>query len=81
MNDWADVRDAGGVFFCSHSAGKDSQAMYLYLTVDLGIPAAQIVVVHADLGEVEWHGQYRSYRTKVDWPDARDGRHGTASIR
>ena len=44
----------GAVFYCSHSGGKDSQAMYAYLTAR--IPHSQIVVVHADLGEVEWAG-------------------------
>lgn len=44
----------GALFFCSHSGGKDSQAMYAYLQ-EL-VPAEQIVVVHADLGEIEWHG-------------------------
>jgi 3'-phosphoadenosine 5'-phosphosulfate sulfotransferase (PAPS reductase)/FAD synthetase len=46
--------DAGYIFYCSHSGGKDSQAMYAYL-MDR-VPSDQIVVVHADLGEVEWTG-------------------------
>lgn len=44
--------ESGAIFYCSHSGGKDSQAMYAYL-MDR-VPAEQIVVVHADLGEVEW---------------------------
>ncbi|MFT9494339.1 MULTISPECIES: phosphoadenosine phosphosulfate reductase family protein [Bacillota] len=44
----------GAIFYISHSGGKDSQAMYILLK-DL-IPEEQIVVVHADLGEVEWLG-------------------------
>lgn len=44
----------GAIFYCSHSGGKDSQAMYAYLK-DI-IPEDQLVVVHADLGEVEWMG-------------------------
>lgn len=44
----------GAIFFCSHSGGKDSQVMYAYLRTI--IPDHQIVVVHADLGEVEWQG-------------------------
>jgi len=48
--------DRGAIFYVSHSAGKDSQAMYLHLTRHTMIPADQIVVVHADLGEVEWKG-------------------------
>lgn len=46
--------EAGAVFYLSHSGGKDSQAMYWY--VSQRVPADQIVVVHADLGRVEWTG-------------------------
>ncbi|MFF2909980.1 phosphoadenosine phosphosulfate reductase family protein [Paenibacillus sp. NPDC057934] len=49
-----DLIEAGAIFFCSHSGGKDSQAMYAYLRTV--VPDHQIVVVHADLGEVEWQG-------------------------
>lgn len=45
---------AGAIFFISHSGGKDSQAMYSY--VKAIVPDHLIVVVHADLGEVEWDG-------------------------
>ena len=51
----AEMRDAGALFAVSHSAGKDSQAM-LILMREAGIPDDQIVLVHADLGEVEWDG-------------------------
>jgi DNA sulfur modification protein DndC len=44
----------GAVFYISDSGGKDSQAMRILLTAML--PADQVVLVHADLGEVEWHG-------------------------
>lgn len=50
----ADLVDQGALFFCSHSGGKDSQAMYLYLRDK--IPADQLVLVHADLSDVEWEG-------------------------
>lgn len=46
----------GALFFISHSGGKDSQAMYAHLKYDIGIPAEQIVVVHAHLGAIEWDG-------------------------
>ena len=46
--------DQGAIFYCSHSGGKDSQAMYSYLRTI--IPHDQIVVIHADLGNVEWTG-------------------------
>lgn len=52
--DLGQLIDDGAIFYISHSGGKDSQAMYAKL-IDL-IPADQIVVVHADLGEVEWEG-------------------------
>ena len=45
----------GAIFFVSHSAGKDSQAMFNYLYDK--IPHEQLHVIHADLGEdVEWDG-------------------------
>lgn len=47
--------DEGALFAVNHSAGKDSQAMLIALR-EAGIPETQIVVVHADLGEVEWEG-------------------------
>jgi 3'-phosphoadenosine 5'-phosphosulfate sulfotransferase (PAPS reductase)/FAD synthetase len=49
----------GAVFYVSHSGGKDSQAMYAVISNllrDLRLPADQLVVVHADLGEVEHTG-------------------------
>lgn len=60
--------DKGALVFISHSGGKDSQAMYLHLTQDLGIPDHRIVVVHADLGEVEWHGVQDHIRATVRHP-------------
>ncbi|PHR62271.1 MAG: phosphoadenosine phosphosulfate reductase [Robiginitomaculum sp.] len=45
----------GALFAVSHSAGKDSQAMLLALRA-YKIPDAQIILIHADLGEVEWEG-------------------------
>ena len=44
----------GAIFYVSHSGGKDSQAMYALL--QLHVPHNQMVVVHADLGDVEWQG-------------------------
>ena len=46
--------ERGAVFYVSHSGGKDSQAMYAELVTS--IPTDQVVVVHADLGEIEWTG-------------------------
>lgn len=45
--------DDGALFVVNHSAGKDSQAMMAYLRM-IGIPAEQMLVIHADLGAVEW---------------------------
>lgn len=44
----------GALFVVNHSGGKDSQAMYLELREV--VPASQLVIAHADLGEVEWGG-------------------------
>lgn len=49
-----DLIARGAMFVVNHSGGKDSQAMYLKLR-DL-VPREQLVIVHADLGEVEWGG-------------------------
>lgn len=46
--------EAGTLFILNHSGGKDSQAMQILL--ERLVPAHQIVVVHADLGRVEWAG-------------------------
>lgn len=57
MNDLDQIialRDRGALFVLSHSAGKDSQAMTI--AVRALVPDAQLLVVHADLGEVEWDG-------------------------
>lgn len=44
----------GALFVVNHSAGKDSQAMLIELRKI--VPAQQLLLVHADLGEVEWDG-------------------------
>lgn len=44
----------GAMFVCNHSAGKDSQAMMIKLRAI--VPADQLVVIHAELPEVEWDG-------------------------
>lgn len=49
-----DLIARGATFVVNHSGGKDSQAMYL--VIRKFVPASQIVIVHADLGEVEWGG-------------------------
>lgn len=56
----------GAIFYVSHSGGKDSQAMYAKLSRQ--VPREQIVVVHADLGEVEWHGVQDHIRATISHP-------------
>jgi DNA sulfur modification protein DndC len=46
--------DRGAIFYCNHSGGKDSQAMFHFLRQH--VPDAQIRVIHAHLPEVEWLG-------------------------
>lgn len=46
--------DRGALFVINDSAGKDSQAMKIKLRSI--VPADQLVVVHAELPEVEWDG-------------------------
>jgi 3'-phosphoadenosine 5'-phosphosulfate sulfotransferase (PAPS reductase)/FAD synthetase len=63
----------------NHSGGKDSQAMYLHLTRDLGIPHDQIRVVHADLPGADWPGtldhveRYTDHDVKVVRAQFKDG--------
>ncbi len=45
---------AGALFVINHSGGKDSQAMMIKL-LEI-VPSAQILVVHATLGAMEWPG-------------------------
>ena len=54
----------GALFVVNHSGGKDSQAMYLYLRQF--VPIEQLVIVHADLGDVEWPGAVDHIRTTTN---------------
>lgn len=57
MGDLAQVMDLvarGALFVVNHSGGKDSQAMLA--KVRAIVPADQLLVVHAVLGDVEWEG-------------------------
>ena len=47
-----DLIRAGALFVANHSGGKDSQAMLIKLLER--VPARQLLVVHASLGEAEW---------------------------
>ena len=59
----ADLAASGAVFYVSHSGGKDSQAMYA--VISRVVPTGQIVVVHADLGDVEWPGVQDHIRANI----------------
>jgi len=56
--------DQGAIFYVGHSGGKDSQAMFAILSII--IPAGQLFVVHADLGEVEHDGVKDFIRSNID---------------
>ena len=56
----------GALFYVSHSGGKDSQAMYTELFSI--VPRAQLIVVHADLGEVEWEGVQDHIKATIRHP-------------
>jgi DNA sulfur modification protein DndC len=44
----------GALFVLNHSGGKDSQVQQIVM--EGLVPHSQLLVVHADLGEVEWDG-------------------------
>lgn len=44
----------GALVVSNHSGGKDSQVMLIKLLEF--VPRSQLLVVHASLGEIEWHG-------------------------
>ena len=60
------VREWKALVIVNHSGGKDSQAMYLHLTRDLGVPHDQIKVVHADLPGADWPGTLEHVQANVD---------------
>jgi 3'-phosphoadenosine 5'-phosphosulfate sulfotransferase (PAPS reductase)/FAD synthetase len=62
----ADLIAKGAHFYVGHSGGKDSQAMYAALAAR--IPADQLHVVHADLGDIEWAGVKDHIRANIDHP-------------
>ncbi len=55
--------DRGALFVVNHSGGKDSQAMLAY--VRSLVPDEQIVVVHAELPEVDWDGVLDHIRATI----------------
>ena len=59
-----DLAARGAHFYCGHSGGKDSQAMYAALRNF--VDADHLHVVHADLGIVEWDGVKDHIRSNID---------------
>jgi DNA sulfur modification protein DndC len=59
----SELVDRGALFVINHSGGKDSQAMTAVLRKQ--IPADQLVVVHAHLGEAEWPGVIEHIRSTI----------------
>ena len=59
--------EKGALFFVGHSGGKDSQAMFAAMTKI--VPADQLHVVHADLGEVEHLDVKDFIRKNIDGKD------------
>lgn len=55
----------GALFAINHSGGKDSQAMMIKL-LEMGIPARQLIAVHADLGDMEWQGTLDHAQAQCD---------------
>jgi 3'-phosphoadenosine 5'-phosphosulfate sulfotransferase (PAPS reductase)/FAD synthetase len=56
----------GALFVVNHSGGKDSQAMCIKL--ESLVPREQLVIVHADLGEVEWAGAQEHIKATTTLP-------------
>ncbi len=63
MSQIQNLIDRGALFVINHSAGKDSQAMTIHLKSI--VPSGQLMVVHADLGRVEWPGVQEHIRETV----------------
>jgi len=67
QNEIQELIEKGAQFFVGHSGGKDSQAMFAILTKI--VPADQLHVVHADLGDVE-HSDVKDFiRSNIDDKD------------
>jgi 3'-phosphoadenosine 5'-phosphosulfate sulfotransferase (PAPS reductase)/FAD synthetase len=59
-----DLIARGALFVANHSGGKDSQAMLIELRKI--VPADQILVIHAELPDVEWEGTQAHIRATID---------------
>ena len=59
-----ELRDRGAYFYIGHSAGKDSMAMYE--AVVKHVPWDKVIVMHADLGDIEYAGNKDFIRKNID---------------
>lgn len=64
----------GALFVINHSGGKDSQAMTVALRAL--IPTSQLLVIHADLPEVEWAGCWKHVQYSAAGLEVRQVRAG-----
>lgn len=55
--------DRNALFVVNHSGGKDSQAMFIKL-MEI-VPEDQVLVIHADLPDVEWEGTEQHVRDTI----------------
>lgn len=55
--------ESGALFVVNHSGGKDSQAMLIEL--QRFVPRDQLLVIHAELPEVEWEGTQAHIRSTI----------------
>lgn len=60
------INDPKCAVFCSHSGGKDSQAMYIFLSKV--VPSHRLFVIHAHLGKIEWPGTIEHIQDTVEHP-------------
>lgn len=58
------INDPKTLKVCSHSGGKDSQAMYAFLKKLC--PGSDLVVIHAHLGAVEWAGTIEHIENTIE---------------
>lgn len=58
--------EQGALFVVNTSAGKDSQAMTILL--ERLVPRNQLLLIHADLGRVEWPGNVEHIQKYSDLP-------------
>jgi DNA sulfur modification protein DndC len=64
MTEIAALVSRGAIFYVGHSGGKDSQAMYA--AIKRVVPADQVRVIHADLGDIEHAAVKDHIRATID---------------